>query len=100
MRITNLDNGETYEFGNSREYCVDLFDKLDWTKELDQACENSDISFKLYIESDLVSLDDVMKSVHHEDGSVNLRDNVKEDVIKFIKENNFEGYQANIKGAK
>lgn len=96
MRIVNAENGQGYEFENSRDYYVNLYNELDWTKELDQAIENAQFSFKNYIESDLVSLDDLMENMTSGDTVVNIDDNVKEDVIKFIKENNYEGYQAKL----
>jgi len=96
MRIVNVENGQGYEFENSRDYYVNLYNELDWTKELDQAIENAQFSFKNYIESDLVSLDDLMENMTSGDTVVNIDDNVKEDVIKFIKENNYEGYQAKL----
>ena len=96
MRIVNLENEQGYEFENSRDYYVNLYNELNWTKELDQAIENAQFSFKNYIESDMVSLDDLMENMTSGDTVVTIDDNVKEDVIKFIKENNYEGYQANV----
>lgn len=96
MRIVNLENEQGFNFENKRDYYVDLYNELDWTKELDQAIENAKFSFKMYIESDLVSLDDVMKSMVSGDGAVAIKNYVKADVIYFIRENNIEGYQAKL----
>ena len=96
MRIVNLENEQGFDFENKRDYYVDLYNELDWTKELDQAIENAKFSFKMYIESDLVSLDDVMKSMVSGDDVVAIKDYVKADVIYFIRENNIEGYQAKL----
>ena len=96
MRIVNLENEQGFDFENKRDYYVDLYNELDWTKELDQAIENAKFSFKMYIESDLVSLDDVMKNMVSGDGAVAIKDYVKADVIYFIRENNIEGYQAKL----
>ena len=80
----------------SNEYYVNLYNEMDWSDELCQACDNTEISLKFFYDSYNFDSKIGARNLVFGNTMATIPDWLKVEIIKYVKKYDYVSYRDNV----